>query len=130
VSSPTDRPRIIRDAASTEYHFEERCHINEWWNSARDEQVSVARARVEPGVTTRRHRLVDTTERYLILEGRGRVEVGDLPAETVGPGDVVIIPPGTAQRISNPGRSDLMFLAICTPRFTPEVYEDLDTDTG
>lgn len=127
MSFPTPRARIIRDAAA-EYYFEERCHITEWWNSAQDEQVSVARARVEPGVTTRWHRLVDTTERYLILEGRGRVEVGDLPAEAVGPGDAVVIPSGTAQRITNTDRSDLVLLAICTPRFTPEVYEDLDTD--
>jgi mannose-6-phosphate isomerase-like protein (cupin superfamily) len=67
------------------------------------------------------------TERYIILEGKGRVEVGNLPATNIGPGDVVLIPPGTPQRITNIGDSDLIFLAICTPRFTKDAYEDIDS---
>ena len=67
--SPVHRP------APAEYFFEEGCFIAERWNSTADTDVSVARVRVEPGVTTRWHRLRDATERYLILEGRGRVEV-------------------------------------------------------
>jgi mannose-6-phosphate isomerase-like protein (cupin superfamily) len=114
--------------SAMEYYFDERCHITEWWNSADDADVSVARARVEPGVTTRLHRISNTTERYLILEGQGRVEIGDLAPTAVGPGDVVVIPPGVSQRIANSGDGDLVFLAICTPRFIPEVYEDIDTD--
>ena len=35
-----------------------------------------------------------------MLEGRGEVEVGELPAQAVGPGDLVLIPPGVRQRIS------------------------------
>jgi hypothetical protein len=31
------------------------------------------------------------------------------------------------QRVANVGGSDLVFLAICTPRFMPAAYEDLDT---
>ena len=58
-----------------EYWFEERCHITEWWNTPTDAAVSVARARVEPGVTTRLHRLKGVTERYVILEGTGCAEV-------------------------------------------------------
>ena len=67
----------------------------------------------------------DTAERYVILQGRGRVEVGDLPPQDVGPGDVVLIPPSARQRIANSGKEDLVFLAICTPRFRSEAYEDL-----
>ncbi|MEA3397575.1 MAG: cupin domain-containing protein, partial [Chloroflexota bacterium] len=44
----------------------------------------------------------------------------------VSPGDVVLIPPGVSQRISNTGAGDLMFLCICTPPFRPECYEDLE----
>ena len=87
----------------------------------------MGRARVEPGVTTRWHRLRGVTERYLILEGQGRVEVGEGPAEDVGPGAVVLIPPGTRQRITNTGGVDLIFLALCTPRFTPAGYEDVES---
>jgi len=81
---------------------------------------------VEPGVTTRWHRLRGVTERYLILAGRGRVEVGELPAEDVGPGAVVLIPPGIRQRITNTGEDDLIFLAVCTPRFMLAGYEDVE----
>jgi mannose-6-phosphate isomerase-like protein (cupin superfamily) len=88
----------------------------------------VARARVASGVTTRWHRLREVTERYLILEGRGQVEVGDALPEEVGPGAVVLIPPGVRQRIANIGDADLIFLAVCTPRFTREVYENLDSN--
>jgi len=109
-----------------EYFFREGCHITEWLNSETDESVSIARARVEPGVTTRLHCLVDISERYVILEGQGSVRVGDLPATNVEPGDVVIIPPNQPQQITNSGSSDLIFIAICTPRFRIEAYRDLD----
>jgi len=109
-----------------EYYTAEGCYINELSNSDADPEASIARARVRCGVTTRWHRLAGTTERYVILSGRGKVEVGSLAAQTVGPGDVILIPPGCRQRIANPGDEDLVFLAICTPRFRPEAYEDID----
>ncbi len=103
----------------------EGCYITELSNSPEDPELSIARARVEPGVTTRWHRLTGTTERYCILEGRGLVEVGDLQPQDVGPGDVVLIPPGCRQRITNIGPLALVFLAICTPRFSWDAYADL-----
>ena len=120
------KPVIAHPDPGAEYYFDEGCFILENWNRPGDPACSIARARVPPGITTRWHRLRDITERYLILEGRGRVEVGDRPAEAVGPGDVVLIPPGIAQRITNTGSDDLLFQAICTPRFVPEAYEDLE----
>jgi mannose-6-phosphate isomerase-like protein (cupin superfamily) len=103
----------------------ERCFILELSNRADDPDVSIARARVEPGVTTRWHLVRDTVERYVILEGTGEVEVGDSAARRVGAGDVVLIPASVRQRITNSGASDLIFLALCTPRFRPDAYEDL-----
>jgi len=105
---------------------EERCHITEWWNSADDDAASIVRARVEPGVTTPLHRLHGITERYVILEGEGRVMIGDRSPEAVGPRDVVLIPPDASQRITNTGAADLVFLAISTPRFRAEMYEDIE----
>lgn len=94
-------------------------------NSPDDPDVSIARVRVEPGVTTRWHRLLGTTERYIILEGNGLMELGDLPPEEVVAGDVVLIPSRYRQRISNIGSEDLIFLAICNPRFSSDVYEEI-----
>ena len=104
---------------ATEYFFAEGGFITEWWNSTADPAVSVARARVKPGVTTRWHRLRDVTERYLILEGRGRVEVGDVPPEEVGPGAGVLIPPGVRQRITNTGRRRPDLSGDLYPAFHP-----------
>lgn len=121
------KPNILHTPESQEYYFHEGCHILELSNSPDDEEISIARARVEPGKTTRWHRLKDTTERYIIQHGTGLVEVGDLPAETVTAGSVVIIPPMQPQRITNIGTEDLIFLAICSPRFRPDCYEDTDS---
>ncbi|HMS81746.1 MAG TPA: hypothetical protein PKC20_19920 [Burkholderiaceae bacterium] len=36
------------------------------------------------------------------------------------------LPPMCRQRIANTGETDLLFLAICTPRFEPGCYESLE----
>ena len=111
-----------------EYYFAEGCFITELLNTKDDPAVSVARARVEPGRTTRWHSLAGIGERYLLVEGSGRVEIGDQPLCEVGPGDVVLIPAGCRQRITNTGPCDLIFLAICTPRFVASAYRDLEEE--
>jgi mannose-6-phosphate isomerase-like protein (cupin superfamily) len=118
--------QVRRFNARAEYYTEERCFINELANIADDPAVSIAQARVTVGTTTRRHRLQGITERYVIIAGTGEVEVGDLPAQSVAAGDVVLIPPGCPQRIMNTGTSDLVFLAICSPRFVQSAYEDIE----
>lgn len=111
---------------SREFYTEEGCFITELSNSSDDPEISIARARLEQGVTTRWHRLNATAERYYIVEGRGSVEIGDdLPCD-VGPGDIVLIPPMCRQRITNIGSEDLVFLAICSPPFSIDVYEDIE----
>ncbi|MGD8614419.1 MAG: cupin domain-containing protein [Gammaproteobacteria bacterium] len=108
-----------------EYWFREGCHILEVANHPGDPLVSIARARLEPGGRTEWHSLTGTWERYLIVEGTGVAEVGDLAPARVMPGDVVCIPPDTAQRIRNTGQRDLIFYAVCSPRFTPACYRTL-----
>ncbi|NIP19171.1 MAG: cupin domain-containing protein [Xanthomonadales bacterium] len=105
-----------------EYWFEEGCYILELLNDPADPSVSIARARVPKRGTTAWHRLRDTTERYVILEGEGEVGIGDEAPQRAGPGDVVVIPPMVRQCIRNTGEEDLVFLAICTPRFERENY--------
>jgi len=43
----------------------------------------------------------------------------------VGAGDVVRIPANTPQRITNTGATDLIFYAICSPRFQAKCYQAL-----
>ena len=120
--------KILHFNEDSEFFIDEGCHIVEMLQSDTDQEVSIARARLEPGRTTRWHCLYSITERYVILAGQGRVEIGNLKAQTVSIGDVVFIPPGCRQRITNTGNDDLLFLAICSPPFTPKSYTDLDDE--
>ncbi|HEV8107938.1 MAG TPA: hypothetical protein VGP97_10470 [Burkholderiales bacterium] len=79
-----------------EIYLSEGCFVAEWSNTQEDPAVSIARARVPPSVTTRWHRLAGTAE------------------------------PACRQRIANTGAGDLIFLAICTPRFIYDAYEELE----
>ncbi|PPD38562.1 MAG: cupin [Methylobacter sp.] len=117
--------QILKADEDEEYYFDEGCFILELSNSAADAEVSIARARVRPGVTTKLHRLQGVVERYVVLAGAGMVRIDDLAPQNVAAGDVVIIPPLCPQQITNIGEDDLVFLAICSPRFTLGVYEAL-----
>ena len=118
---------IKKNRPDSEYYFDEGCYIIEMSNSSDDPGMSIARARVEPGKTTRWHQLQDTVERYVILQGQGKVEIGDEAEKIVSVGDVVIIPASMRQRISNVDAEDLIFLAICTPAFSKSCYLDLQS---
>jgi len=119
---------VIHPDEAQEFWFHEGCHILEISNQEDDPDVSIARARVASGATTHWHRLDGVAERYLIVKGRGRVEIGSLEAKLVGPGDFISISPDTRQRIHNTGKEDLVFYAICTPRFTPACYRTIETE--
>ena len=105
-----------------EFETEERCFIIEILNDPSHPNLSIARARVEPGETTVLHHLQGTHEYYYILEGEGQVELDRAYRRTVFKGDVVHIAPGMPQRITNTSDTDLIFLCICTPRFRQESY--------
>ena len=109
---------ICRPDEEREYFTEERCFILESWNDPRDPHVSIARARVEPGVTTRWHRLAGVTERYCILAGRGRVEIGDLPPGTFCLGTWRSSRPWRGSALPIPGRKTLFFSASVLPAFS------------
>jgi mannose-6-phosphate isomerase-like protein (cupin superfamily) len=77
---------------------------------------SLARAEVGPGGRTLPHRL-KSAEVYFILEGKGRMHIGDEQAEVVAE-EAVYIPPGQVQFIENPGPGRLTFLCIVDPAWT------------
>lgn len=108
-----------------EFWSSERCFISESLNDARWPEVSVARVRVEPGVTTQNHSL-SVEEWYVIESGQGRMSIAGAAARDVRVGDVVVIPKHAAQKIQNTGSEDLQFICVCTPRFSPDCYTSLE----
>ena len=118
---------LSRSDESKEFFTNERCHILEMLDNHNSEKpFSIARARVEPGITTAWHRLSNIIEYYYILSGSGFMEIGEEDGFDVGKNDVITIPANYAQRIQNTGEEDLIFLAICNPPFTDANYEDLE----
>ena len=120
------RPKIVKANSLKEYSTPEGCYLFEnWgWVSAKNKEVSIARARVTPGMITKAHHLEKVQEIYLITQGRGRVYIGDMAPEEVVEGDIVVIPEGVSQKIANIGEEDLIFYCICTPSFTESSYRD------
>jgi mannose-6-phosphate isomerase-like protein (cupin superfamily) len=116
------RTAVRRAEATSEFETRERCYILDVANDEGDDEMSIARARVPAGISTEWHQLTDTDERYIIVSGKGRVEVAGIEPAEVQPGDVVRIPANTPQRITNTGGEDLTFFCVCTPRFDAECY--------
>lgn len=117
---------LHRADLSAEFPTRERCHVTELLNRAEVPDLSVARCRVEPGVTTELHSLTATAEIYVVTEGSGEMDIGGGDWRAVGPMDCIEIAAGAAQRIRNTGSGDLVFLALCRPRFVPGCYEALE----
>jgi mannose-6-phosphate isomerase-like protein (cupin superfamily) len=82
---------------------------------------SLAEATLAPGQSTRRHYHGVTEEIYVVLEGRGEMEV-DGERASVGPGDAVLIPPRGWHQIRAAAEAELRFLCCCAP-----AYRDEDT---
>ena len=119
-------PQIKNNKHSPEFPTSEKCIIKEIWNSENDKAASIASARVQKGVATQWHYLKDTTERYVIIQGKGFMELGEGLTQDVETGDAVIIPAGCRQRITNTGEDDLVFNCICTPRFERRNYVEIN----
>lgn len=108
-----------------EFWTDERCYITEVLNSAKHPEVSIARTRVEPGVTTQLHSL-SVSEWYLIESGEGLMSVAGGSPRKVTPGMIVTISKHASQRIENCGVIDLIFLCVCAPRFLQDCYTSLE----
>jgi mannose-6-phosphate isomerase-like protein (cupin superfamily) len=87
-------------------------------NSAATNQ-SLAEATLLPGAETEEHYHPKTEEIYYLLRGRGLMSVEGERRE-VGPGDGILIPPGTRHTIRNIGREPLVFLCCCAPPYSHE----------
>lgn len=89
------------------------------WTLARNQ--SLAEAIVSPGGETAEHYHPRAEEIYYFTAGAGRMRAGNEEAE-VRAGDCVVIPPGVAHKLWNPGPGPLVLLCCCAP-----AYSDADT---
>jgi mannose-6-phosphate isomerase-like protein (cupin superfamily) len=80
---------------------------------------SLAEASLEEGQSTRRHYHAATEEIYVVLEGRGEMEV-EGERRDVAPGDAVLIPAGAWHELQARGGA-MRFLCCCAP---PYAHED------
>jgi mannose-6-phosphate isomerase-like protein (cupin superfamily) len=55
---------------------------------------------------------------YVIVRGRGEMIVGD-EREEVGPGTMILIPPGRDHAIRNPSDQRLVYVSAASPPFVP-----------
>jgi mannose-6-phosphate isomerase-like protein (cupin superfamily) len=83
-------------------------------------QCSLAEELLPPGraVTPHHHRQLE--EIYYILEGSGRMTVGDEQRD-VEAGDAIFVPRGSLHSLANTGNVPIRLLVACGPAF---YYED------
>ena len=120
------QPKIVKANSLTPYLTPERCFIAENFS---DKNISIALATVKPGITTKAHHLEGIQEIYIITAGEGKVTFSGLEPTNVGVGDVIVIPAGASQKITNTGKADLVFYCVCTPRFSQDCYFDDEAET-
>jgi mannose-6-phosphate isomerase-like protein (cupin superfamily) len=84
------------------------------WTDATNQ--SLAEATVPPGGETDEHFHPKAEEIYYFTSGAGRMRVGESELE-VAAGECVVIPPGTAHKLWNPGADPLVLLCCCAPAY-------------
>ena len=69
----------------------------------------------EPGQTQKAHAHPGSDKVYVVLEGRGRVRVGDAE-QSLGPMQATTAPPGADHAVVNDGPGRLVLLVFMAPR--------------
>ena len=90
--------------------------------------------RVAPGQASTRHRHIETAELYLLLEGTGRMRVGE-DLLTLSPLSAVFVEPDTVRQLFNDTDADQLWLIVGSPHesantleLTPEVMSTIYPD--
>ena len=117
---------FIRTLSScTEITAGDNTKLRELFNPLKDKDLNVryslAHAIVGVGQTTFPHKL-KTSEAYYILEGQGLMHI-DGEEKQVKENDFVYIPPHAVQKITNTGKTNLVFLCIVDPAWKLEDEE-------
>ena len=80
------------------------------------ENLAITWVEGAPGSEQPPHSHPSSEQAYVIVRGRGLMAAGD-ETEEVGPGTVVLIPPGTSHSIRNTGVEPLVFISATSPPF-------------
>ncbi|HYG96394.1 MAG TPA: cupin domain-containing protein [Solirubrobacterales bacterium] len=71
--------------------------------------------RLKPGQASTKHRHFDQEELYVLLEGKGRVRLGD-EVLTLEPQDTLLVGPDTVRQLFNDTHADQLWLVAGAPR--------------
>jgi quercetin dioxygenase-like cupin family protein len=78
--------------------------------------------RLAPGQASTRHRHIEQTELYVLLEGTGRLRV-DGELLTLAPLSAVVVDPQTVRQVFNDTGADALWLVVGTPREAANTLE-------
>lgn len=81
--------------------------------------------RLTPGQASTRHRHLEQSELYLVLEGTGRIRVDD-ELLTLEPLSSVLVEPRTIRQVFNDTDADALWLVVGTPREFANTLEMTD----
>ena len=79
--------------------------------------------RLEPGQASTRHKHGKTEELYLLLEGTGRVRIGDGEPLTLAPLDSFLVEPSTVRQLFNDTDADQLWLVVGAPQEAANTVE-------
>jgi len=71
--------------------------------------------RLAPGQASTRHRHSEQTELYVVLEGTGRIRIGD-ELHSVAPLSTLLVEPDEVRQVFNDTAEDVLWLVVGTPR--------------
>src|SRR5215203_4610164 len=77
-------------------------------------KLSARMWRLEPGCASTKHRHFTQEELYVLIEGEGRVRVGE-EVLTLAPLDTLLVEPETARQHSNNTDADQLWLIVAAP---------------
>jgi len=99
------------------------------------EELGARLWRLAPGQASTKHRHASQTELYVVLEGTGRMRIGD-ELLTLAPLSAVLVEPRVVRQPFNDTDADALWLVVGTPResvastleMTPEQLADMYPD--
>ena len=114
--------KIHKLSETPEFSAADQTILSELWNPKNHPgfsgRYSLAHAILPTGKSSAPH-ILNSHELFYILSGSGVMHIAD-ESSRVGPGDAIEIPPGQRQWLENVGDTELCFLCIVDPGWSPE----------